>query len=589
MEEVIPNVGKNSNIRNQRSEMADLLSMNHYNSTQDKHHQSKVLYKAVKPNYLLLNECCLSFKGLHMIFGEILKKRDFIHSLYELLQSLFIKELSFLEEKFYLTKKTWDDKDYVNIILKNLFVYKENLSLIFPTILNDFFTNFSKFLKNNHFKSNNKNLIFQYSNRSIGNPIQNINLIENKNDKVKFANKIGHYHFNTNLNELNTLENNQNTFKDGKINLNISSSDKCIIMNSNVIENRFDDQKINFEILQNPKQKNKTTDSKNINEFDICKIKSDFKIDIKRGKQTKSPKILKTYLKKSSVKSSIITKNSNKIKSKKKSRKKKKKLNKTKIKKKLKNYFEKKFKVNNKKKISEEKIINSLDENFNMENRRSNVIQTPDAEVSAINFDLMKLNNDFNDISGSRKSLFIAAYADDLKNKNKVKDQRKFKKNPKSKKEVTIQTKSKKMNNQLYSNMIPLKYNNCFFSLSKSLSKETKNIRFKKKENKTFSKKSKLNFYQIKNDLKKNLGSKKKRSKLSINKIINNEKKVINQKNDKNSYRNKLKNKYNPFSNRKSMSNSLNTKYFFEKKMNFHRYKKSKPLMSKDFIKTKKN
>jgi len=483
MEEVTHNVDKNSNIRKQGSEMADLLSMNHYNSTQDKNLQSKVLYKAVKPNYLLLNECCLSFKGLHKIFGEILKKRDFIHSLYELLQSLFIKELSFLEEKFYLTKKTWDDKDYINIILKNLFVYKENLSLIFPTILNDFFTNFSGFLKNNHFK-NNKNLIFQYSNRSIGNPNKNINLIENKNDDAKFANKIGHYHFNTNLNELNTLENNQNAFKDEKINLNISSSDKCIIMNSNVIENRFDDQKINFGILQNPKQKNKTTDSKNINEFDICKIKSDFKIDIKRyKKETKSPKILKTYLKKSSVKSSIITKNSNKIKPNKKSRKKRKKLNKTKIKKKLKNYFESKFKIKNQKKISEEKIINSLDENFNMENRRSNVIQTPDAEISAINFDLMKLNNDFNEISGSRKSLFIAAYADDLKNKNKVKVLRKLKKNPKIKKEVTIQTKSKKMNNKLYSNMIPLKYNNCFFSLSKSLSKETKNLRnkFKKK------------------------------------------------------------------------------------------------------------
>ena len=517
----------------------------------------------VEPNYLFLGECCHTFKGIHQIFEEILNKKLFMRKLYKSLHYLFVKEFDFLEEKCRAQKKTWGRADYSNLIHKNLFVFKENLGLVFPSILKDFFNNFSRFL--DEFKFGRDPLETRRSrssrDRAEGAP---------KSKVSHFRNRSNNFRIESNRNLSGVFPKNQDSGKKRKEQYNRSISEKNFISKEDKSERPmnifcFEDE--------NPKLSkgylfDLQKDGKQVDQDSAKKKKKKITHPVKKKS------VLKTFFKKASIKSSQMTKEHKKKLSKNKRHKKPK--IKKKIQKKLKNFFNSKFKVSsNNDSKKEDNLALGLRES-NVADSKKNEIGNREKELSAINFDIIKLNNDFRESSGSNKSSILPQLTEIHEERNTLRKHA-AKDSRSSDSRNPGKLKFQKVHERVNSRAFRFKYSEGFCSLTKSLSKVAKQKRHRKKLSAIKSKngvhprkKASRNLNELK-PARKNQATlhlaKTPTEKMSIHKVIENDD-FLSMKVPNNLFKiKKERNKYNPFIKRSLMCFSENTKFLFDKKV----------------------
>lgn len=113
-------------------------------SEQYKNHIKNSIESFPKPNYSYLEKKVECFRNIMIIFNELLKNKIFIQKLYSNFNELFEKEQKFISKIVHSSRETCETMSVPDTIKNNLFIFKENIKICLPFLIDDFFTQFKK-------------------------------------------------------------------------------------------------------------------------------------------------------------------------------------------------------------------------------------------------------------------------------------------------------------------------------------------------------------------------------------------------------------------------------------------------------------
>ena len=534
-----------------------------------------------EPNLLALNELCTSFKGFHKIFCEILKKQGFLRELYRVLQALFAREFAFLEDKFEPKRRSWGHEDYSNLILKNLFVFKENFALVFPSLLSDFFASFSFFLRKHKLAPASNKTLPQRSQSPPAyadlRPVHSSRGPAPSRPGLRSDRGIG-------------------PRSPGGVPANPDSG-------SLAKSPREPDSKLGDAQSKHPLSLNFLALAEEPGEsLGLAalprRLMETVKENDSEGKDRDSRKTPGRHSRDAPARRSAtrtLSRDSRKGERRHaESKPKRHRLSKQKIRKKLKNFFASKFELRPEREKGETRPEKGEEKGgaARREDKDSKALAATEIDISAINFDLARLDKDFKDVSESRASILIPIYSENVESENPPKQQ-----------SGARAKKKKKKAGKAKADLLRLKFTRGFHSLTKSLSQVAQDLkkpfhpkdRHKARNRKGSNAKAQTTrtVKSRKRQRQRQRQKQKKRpreGKISVTKIAKAESRLdAKQPKEPGVGKSKLSRLYNPFDRFQAMSNSLNSRFHLKNNAAWHKSHKTKALFSIDFTKTKKS